>query len=284
MNPPPPQPLLTIFLLTYNHEPYIHDTFEGILIQKTKYPFVVKILEDCSTDNTLKICQEYTAKYPDIFILINQPKNTKGQHCRWALENEIKTPYWCIIEGDDYWINPYFIEKGLAFFELNTKYNLFCGNTLYKSIDFDRICADSYRTGHNISIDNYVYLHSSARIYRNIFDFSIYNGNAFDPCNGEIYLYYLYLNRGYTYFLHEIVSVYRITNKGVYSSLSPKEQENQYIQSSFIINDYFNGKYAKHFLKFLPKNWCKSICKRIFNAKTTLKFLKKYYKYKGIIK
>lgn len=63
-------PILTIFLLTYNHEKTVRETFQSILMQKTKYPFIVKILEDCSTDNTLKICQEYTAQYPDLFKLI----------------------------------------------------------------------------------------------------------------------------------------------------------------------------------------------------------------------
>ena len=125
------KPLLTVFLLTYNHESYIRDTFESILIQKTKYPFVVKILEDCSTDKTLQICKEYKEKYPQLFTLINQPKNTKGEHCRLALENEIHTPYWCFIEGDDYYIGSSFFEDGLNFLEVNREYNLYCGDTIY---------------------------------------------------------------------------------------------------------------------------------------------------------
>lgn len=55
-------PILTVFLLTYNYEETIRETFDGILKQKTQYPFIVKILEDCSTDKTLDICNEYIQK------------------------------------------------------------------------------------------------------------------------------------------------------------------------------------------------------------------------------
>ena len=151
--------LLTIFLLTYNHQDTIRDTFDGILKQRTKYPFVVKILEDCSTDGTLYICKEYRDKYPHIFTLINQPKNTKGLHCKVALENEINTPYWCIIEGDDYYTNPSFFEKSVNFLENNKEYNLYCGDTIYYDItkNTKNTCIEEQRTsydkiGHDIYI------------------------------------------------------------------------------------------------------------------------------------
>lgn len=184
--------LLTVFLLTYNHESYIRDTFESILIQKTKYPFVVKVLEDCSTDNTLQICKEYKEKYPQLFTLINQPKNTKGEHCRLALENEIHTPYWCFIEGDDYYLSSSFFEYGLNFLEKNKEYNLYCGDTIYdrgkQKNSVMEECNTSYeRIGHEISLYNYTYLHSSARMYRNIFDFKFLKSKNYPV--SDIYIY-----------------------------------------------------------------------------------------------
>ena len=79
-----PKHKLTVFLIAYNHENTIRDTIESILTQKQncKHNFIVKILEDCSTDNTLKICQEYARKYPDLFELFAQPKNTHCEHIK----------------------------------------------------------------------------------------------------------------------------------------------------------------------------------------------------------
>lgn len=271
--------LLTIFLLTYNHESYIRDTFEGILIQKTKYPFVVKILEDCSTDDTLKICQEYVVKYPDIFILINQPTNTKGEHCRWAFENEIQTPYWCCIEGDDYYIDSKFFEKGLNFLEENKEYNMYCGDTIYdrgsQKNSLMQECNTSYdRIGHEISFDNYIYLHSSARMFRNVFDFKFLKSKNYPI--GDIYIYMLYLDRGKSYFEHKIVSNYRITGIGVWSKLSQAEQNKAYAQVAFTANSLFKDKYATFFINWLPYELYphKKFIQKIFGAKIGMKLLR----------
>ena len=127
------EPILTLFLLTYNQENSIRKTIESILAQKTKYPFIVKILEDCSTDKTLEICKEYVEKYPHLFKLIAQKVNTKGLHCRIAREKEVNTKYWCFIEGDDWYLNDLWIEKGVSFLEQNQDYNCYCGDVLYSN-------------------------------------------------------------------------------------------------------------------------------------------------------
>lgn len=275
------QPLLTIFLVTYNHERYIHDTLNGIIMQKTKYPFIVKILEDCSTDNTLKICQKYVAKYPNIFTLIAQQQNTKGEHCRLALENEIQTPYWCMIEGDDYYTNPHFIEKAISFLESNSDYNAYCGNTIWKYPDREKLCVENCKqVGFDVSFYNYTYLHTSARVYRNIFNFKSYDRNIFD-ISWEINMYFLYLDKGKVYFENDVMSVYRYSGNGIWSSMSQYEIDRKNAKFYFTANNFFNDKYAAVFIRWLPKSIYKSIIKRIFGPKIGMRLLQFLYKYKG---
>ena len=45
-------PLVTICIITYNHEHYIKEWIEGVLIQKLNYSYEIVIGEDHSTDNT----------------------------------------------------------------------------------------------------------------------------------------------------------------------------------------------------------------------------------------
>ena len=46
---------LTIVTTTYNQEKYIGQAIDGMLMQKTKFPFKIVISNDCSTDKTGKI-------------------------------------------------------------------------------------------------------------------------------------------------------------------------------------------------------------------------------------
>ncbi len=63
---------VSIFMLTYNQENLISQAIEGVLKQQTNFRYQLVIGEDCSTDQTTKICKEYAAKYPEkIKLLLN---------------------------------------------------------------------------------------------------------------------------------------------------------------------------------------------------------------------
>lgn len=103
--------------MAYNHEPYIGDAIEGFLKQKTNFDFEILIGEDCSTDNTRKIVEEYAEKFPDKIKMITSEKNVGWkENDRRLLENS-KGKYIAVCEGDDYWIDPYKLQKQLDYME-----------------------------------------------------------------------------------------------------------------------------------------------------------------------
>ena len=59
------QIIVSIRCLVYNHEPYLRQCLDGFVMQKTNFRFEAIVHDDCSTDNSAKIIQEYAAKYPD---------------------------------------------------------------------------------------------------------------------------------------------------------------------------------------------------------------------------
>ncbi|MBQ8886687.1 MAG: glycosyltransferase [Candidatus Gastranaerophilales bacterium] len=246
-------PILTIFLLTYNHENSIRKTIESIISQKTNFPFIVKILEDCSTDKTLETCKEYERKYPHLFKLIAQKKNTNREHIYWAKENEINTQYWCIIEGDDWYLNNLWFEKGLSFLEKNKEYNCYCGDVLYSNEEANtkyscitEVQKKSFqKLGHDLSFDNYVYVQTSARIYRNIIDFKEINNFP----KSDIYIWYLFLDKGKVYLEHELMSQYNISSNGIWNTLSDDEKLNRTNKVAITCNKFFNYKYAKFYAR-----------------------------------
>lgn len=59
------EPLVSVSVATYQHEDFIRQCLDGILMQKTDFTFEVIVGEDDSKDNTRTICIEYAEKYPD---------------------------------------------------------------------------------------------------------------------------------------------------------------------------------------------------------------------------
>ena len=64
------QPKVIICCPTYNQEKYIEQALQGLIMQKTNFPFVVHVHDDCSTDDTKNIILKY-------LILITKGKRKK---------------------------------------------------------------------------------------------------------------------------------------------------------------------------------------------------------------
>ncbi len=95
-------PLVSVCMTTYNHEKYISQAIESVLCQRTTFSFEVVIGEDCSTDNTLAICRQYEAQYPDIVRVITSEHNI-GMHANYRRTIEAcRGKYIAMCDGDDW--------------------------------------------------------------------------------------------------------------------------------------------------------------------------------------
>ncbi|MCF6132678.1 glycosyltransferase family 2 protein [Flavobacterium wongokense] len=111
-------------IITYNQQDYIKDCLEGAVSQILDYDYEIVIGDDCSTDNTFKICQEYADKYPDKIRLLPRDKNL-GMAKNWsATIQECHGKYIAMCEGDDYWTDSGKLQKQLDFLESNPDYVL----------------------------------------------------------------------------------------------------------------------------------------------------------------
>ena len=112
------------FLLTYNQEQFIGQTIQSILAQEAHFRYQLVIGEDCSTDNTRKICEQYAEEYAEKIKLLPSEKNYG------LIQNFIRTykecdgKYVAICDGDDYWIDPYKLQKQVNFLEENPDFSV----------------------------------------------------------------------------------------------------------------------------------------------------------------
>lgn len=120
--------VVSVCMITYNHEDYISEAIEGVLMQQTNFPFELVIGEDCSTDRTRQICLEYQKKYPHIIRLLLPEKNL-GMISNFMLTlKACKGEYIAMCEGDDYWTDAFKLKKQVEFLNENMDYSACCHN------------------------------------------------------------------------------------------------------------------------------------------------------------
>jgi glycosyltransferase involved in cell wall biosynthesis len=112
-------PLVSAHMITYNHEPYIAQAIEGVLQQKTDFPFELIIGEDCSTDRTREIVLEYQKKNPAIIRVLISASNVGGHKNSRRVSAACRGKYMAYCEGDDYWHNPLKLKKQVEYLELH---------------------------------------------------------------------------------------------------------------------------------------------------------------------
>jgi len=121
------RPLVSVCIQTYQHVNYISDCLEGILNQKTNFKYEILIGEDESNDGTLDVCMSYAKKHPEIIRLflhkrINNIAINGQPSGRFVFLSNLflaRGKYIALCEGDDYWTDPYKLQKQVDFLEAN---------------------------------------------------------------------------------------------------------------------------------------------------------------------
>ena len=118
------KPLVSVFMITYNHEKFIAQAIEGVLMQKTNFPFELIIGEDCSTDRTREIVVDYAQRFPEIIKPILHEKNVGMKSNMNTCMQACSGKYTAICEGDDYWIDSLKLQKQVGFLEAHSDFSM----------------------------------------------------------------------------------------------------------------------------------------------------------------
>lgn len=97
-------PKVSVCVVTYNHEKFIRKCLQSIVDQETDFDFEVIVGDDCSTDGTRAIVQEFAEKYPKIIKPIFHKKNLGPTQNYLYVHNLTTGKYVAHLDGDDYWL------------------------------------------------------------------------------------------------------------------------------------------------------------------------------------
>ncbi len=228
------EPVVSICCITYNHENYIEQALQSFLMQETSFAFEIVIHDDASPDNTAEIIRRYEREYPNIIKPIYQTENQKSKF-KGGMNPRFNYPralgkYIALCEGDDYWTDPYKLQKQVDFLEANPEYVVCCHNA--KIVDENGVLIQEKklpklnqdRDYTSIELQKGAFLLTLSLVFRNvgITSFpSVFNGTL----NGDTITISLLGAHGKGRYIEDIQpAVYRVHSGGVWSLMDIKKR------------------------------------------------------------
>jgi glycosyltransferase involved in cell wall biosynthesis len=205
-------PKVSVFMMAYNHAPYIEQALKGVLAQKTDFSFEIIIGEDCSLDGTRAIVIDYAQRYPSqIRALLHEENIGAGRNQTLILE-ACDGQYIAICEGDDFWIDNYKLQKQIDFLDANIGYAI-CFHRVYEQNGDKRVLSydNPWEIEKTFNIEDLAlknFMHTNSVVYRNGLIDAFPNWFEKSPI-GDFVLHLLNARNGLIKYLPEPMGVYR---------------------------------------------------------------------------
>jgi len=228
-------PLLSVRLMTYNHENFIKKAMDGIMSQRTDFDFEVVVGDDFSTDQTLEIIKSYNSTKRINIRILDRPvggeywikRKKSGTHITNLIDilNNCKGKYIALLDGDDYWTDPEKLQRQIGFLEANQEFSI-CFHKIkileggaFKEDYITRV-PSQITTIENLAKGNYI--HTPSCVFRNRVD-DIIGEHIYESAIGDYYLHMMNAQYGKIYYMDREMAVYRVHGDSYWSS-----QPNEY--------------------------------------------------------
>lgn len=245
------RPFVSISCITYNHEKYIKDAFEGFLMQETTFPVEILVHDDASTDSTSDIIREYESKYPAIFKVIYQTENQYSKKVKIGFTYQyprVRGKYYATCEGDDYWIDPLKLQKQVNFIEKTPSCSMVFTGCIIKKSNGERKIVQ-YNDLKIIDVDKYLessfFMATAGLLFHRRFINAPKEGWMDKAFAGDFILRYRALAIGVIGYINDITCIY---NKGGEGSWSSRKLNKKLILKEYSDNVrglYYINKYKK---------------------------------------
>ena len=218
--------MVCVHCLTFNHEQYIEDALKGFVMQKTDFPFIVVVIDDCSTDKTAEIIGRYEKSYPDIIKAIYLKENyfSQGKSKQPLLDPfDKESKYIALCEGDDYWIATDKLQCQVDYLDNHPDYTMVCNRAkIYseyqKKFVGEHYCYDQSQTADpkDIIRRTGLFIPTCSITYRR--EISDNKPDYWLQCKvGDYPLQIMCAMKGKVYYFDNIMSVYRRGNPSAWT-------------------------------------------------------------------
>ncbi len=222
MHPIAPQkPKVSVVVLAYNHERFLAQALDSVLMQDVDFAYEVIVGEDYSPDGTRHLVQAYAQRYPDRLRPLYHPHNVgmgaNFQACLAACQGE----YIALLEGDDYWTDVHKLRKQVAWLDAHPDFSLCFHPVADQYEDNSRpnavphtFAKDEFTFG-DFLLPIYTVVSTGSIVLRNMLP--VWPAWLFTVKPIDFPLVVLYAELGKVKLLPDVMGVYRIHQGGIWS-------------------------------------------------------------------
>jgi glycosyltransferase involved in cell wall biosynthesis len=258
-------PLVSIICTTFNQEKYIDQALEGFVMQKTTFPFEIIVHDDASTDNTPLRIKAFESAYPHLFVTIFQTENqySKGDYTIDRITyGTAKGKYISLCEGDDYWTDPFKLQKQFDFLEANDDYGLVYSKVQVFSQKDNKFLKNTYGKPFSSIEDLFIsnYVPTPTVMFRaSLYSDYIKTINPYEQkwLMGDYPLWMYITSVSKVKYIDNTCSVYRLLDNSAAHSTNP-EKELMFVESYQDIKLYFMKKLGFNHLEKEIRGHCYS--------------------------
>src|SRR5262245_27732242 len=241
--------MVSVILVTYNHERYIEQALDSILSQEAPFEFEVLVSEDCSTDRTREIVSHYSRLYPNRIRLFLSERNLNTNEVTLRALRAARGTYVAFLDGDDYWASREKLARQVLFLQSHPEYALCFHDVMqfWENGSRSPELFNSKKQAQTSCIDE-IMAHNfiagcSAMIRRSALS-SI--PSWFEHClYGDWPLYVFAAQHGPIGFIPEAMGAYRIHKDGIWSGATAVQQWKGLIEFSDYLQQYLGPPYQR---------------------------------------
>lgn len=234
-------PKVSVWMITYNHEKYIEQAVESVMMQD--YPNLELVIgEDYSTDRTREILLNLRDKYPDKIKLILHKENVGMIKNEIITRNECDGEYIAYLDGDDYWIDPQKISKQYDFLSKNSEYIMCFHQTKVineSTLSFPEYLLSSSNKRTEFSIEDIIsglFLQIGTMMSKNIpVDYIDWRENI---KYGDRYIYLMLARHGKIKYFNECMAAYRVHPGGVWSTHHQNNRVENWLNKIYLFENF----------------------------------------------
>jgi glycosyltransferase involved in cell wall biosynthesis len=220
---------VSVLVVTYNHERFVRQALDGALAQRLPHPFEILVSEDCSTDGTRAIVQEYAESHPHLIRLLLSEQNLRSNEVVARGLRAARGRYVALLDGDDYWTSDDKLRAQVTFLDARPSLTI-CFHNVQVVDDRSQSTGRLWNSPgqpevsgiHELLRGNFIA--TSSVVYRRaaVAEVPAWYGGFFPVTDWPLHV--LYAREGRIGYLDRTLGAYRLHGGGLFSTLGEREK------------------------------------------------------------